>query len=397
MVIKSKTFCLHPFTHIEIANDGSVAPCCNFDRYYKMDNGEPATIADSFDSIVNSEYSLALKKSLLNGELHPGCHKCWRDEKSGLNSQRMRYNRKYMDYQDQFTIHTQFKLLSFDLKLGNTCNQMCVICHPGNSSMIATEHNILFPNDKYNLAGLDWYRFSKNMEKIEKQLDTILHIDFFGGEPWLIKQQWGLLQKIIKLDRSHEVTLNYATNGSIFKEEFFETFSKFKSVSILFSADGIEDTFEYSRYPGKWDVFKNNLDQSLTYINPNLSINISYTVSIYSVFNIIKSLEYYSLISTNSNKLKVWFNLVGQDEYSIRNLPDDIKHDLIQKLKTNIDREWPLLDKNSLHALIIELQTPRNEDCWREFIQQTKTRDSVRPCQITKIIPEILQFWTVDN
>ena len=36
-------------------------------------------------------------------------------------------------------------------------------------------------------------------------------------------------------------------------------FSKFKHVSILYSADGIEDTFEYVRYPGVWETYKENI------------------------------------------------------------------------------------------------------------------------------------------
>jgi sulfatase maturation enzyme AslB (radical SAM superfamily) len=353
-----------------------------------MNDGVIAKITDSFDSIVNSNHSLELKKALLNGEQYPGCHRCWRDEASGMASQRQRYNRKYIDYYNQFTDHTQFKLLSFDLKLGNTCNQMCVICHAGNSSMIMSENKIRFGDAYKTMPGLDWYRHSANIEKIESQLDSILHIDFFGGEPWLIKQQWDILQKIIRLGRSHEVTLNYSTNGSIFQEDFFVTFSKFKKVSILFSADGIEETFDYTRYPGKWDVFKNNLNQSLSYVNPALSINIGYTVSIYSIFNIIESLEYYASISNKTNNLKVWFNLVNEEEYSIKNLPDKLKEPLIKKLTKYQDIDWPTLDNTVLYSLIQESQKPYSEHKWNEFITITTRRDQHRSQAISTIIPE---------
>lgn len=391
MVTKSKTFCLHPFTHLEIGNSGEIAPCCRFDRSYKMNDGVTAKITDSFDSIVNSNHSLELKKALLNGEQYPGCHRCWRDEAAGMASQRQRYNRKYMQYSNQFTDHNQFKLLSFDLKLGNTCNQMCVICNPSNSSMLASEYKIMFNwGSKYDTADLSWYRNEENMEKIEKQLDTILHIDFFGGEPWLIKQQWDILQKIIDIGRSHEVTLNYATNGSIFKEEFFDIFSKFKKVSILFSADGIEETFEYNRYPGTWEVFKNNLDRSLLYMNSSLSINIGYTVSIYSIFNIIESLEYYSSISNETNNLEVWFNLVSEEEYSIKHLPNNLKESLIKKLTQYQDIDWPTLDNNVLYSLIRELQKPNNKHEWERFKRITSHRDQHRSQAISTIIPELL-------
>jgi sulfatase maturation enzyme AslB (radical SAM superfamily) len=219
-----------------------------------------------------------------------------------------------------------------------------------------------------------------------------LHIDFFGGEPWLIKQQWKILQTLISLGRSQEVTLNYATNGSIFKEEYFEIFSKFKKVSILFSADGIEETFEYSRYPGKWDVFKNNLNQSLSYVNPALSINIGYTVSIYSIFNVFESLEYYASISNKTNNLKVWFNLVNNEEYSIKNLPDELKEPLIKKLTQYQDIDWPTLDKNVIYSLVHELEKSYSEYEWGKFKNITIRRDQQRSQSVSTIIPEL--SWT---
>ena len=383
MVTKSKTFCLHPFTHLEIANDGSVGPCCRFDRYYKMDNGVTANISDSFDSIVNSRHSLELKKALIEGVQHPGCHRCWRDESAGLNSQRIRYNNCYSEYFDKFTDPSHFELLSFDLKLGNTCNQMCVICHPGNSSMIQSEHRILF-NDTTLNPGLDWYRYPENMDKIEQHLNSILHIDFFGGEPWLIKQQWEILRKLIDSGRSKEVTLNYATNGSLFKKEYFEMFNKFKSVSILFSADGIKDTFEYARYPAKWQTFQDNLNQSLVYLNPNLTIKIAYTVSIYSVFNIFESLEYYASVSKN---LKVWFNIVNEEEYSIKNLPSNIKDSLISKLENDWNTNWPTSDNNAKDSILNELRKSRNPNMWDKFIKITSVRDQHRGVSMSTIIP----------
>jgi sulfatase maturation enzyme AslB (radical SAM superfamily) len=250
-----------------------------------------------------------------------------------------------------------------------------------------SEYKVRFGDAYQTMPGLDWYRHSANIEKIEKQLDSILHIDFFGGEPWLIKQQWDILQKIISLGRSHEVTLNYATNGSIFQEDFFVTFSKFKKVSILFSADGIDETFEYNRYPGKWSVFKNNLVRSLTYANPKLIIRIAYTVSIYSIFNVIESLKYYKSISNDTNKMLVWFNIVNDDCFNIKNLPDDIKQTLIENLTQHLDQDWPLAEENGLSSLIQELSRSRYQTAWEEFNLITRSRDEHRKQSVSTIIP----------
>jgi hypothetical protein len=249
--------------------------------------------------------------------------------------------------------------------------------------MLQSEHRILFNNTTIN-PGLDWYRHPENMDKIAQHLDSILHIDFFGGEPWLIKQQWDILKKLIDSGRSKEITLNYATNGSLFKKEYFEMFYEFKHVSILFSADGIKDTFEYTRYPAKWQTFTDNLKQSLVYLNPNLTIRIAYTVSIYSIFNIFESLQYYSSVSKN---LQVWFNIVNEEEYSIKNLPDNIKKLLIHKLENYWDDSWPTSDDNARDSILNELKKTRSTDMWDRFIEITSARDKHRGVSALTIIP----------
>jgi MoaA/NifB/PqqE/SkfB family radical SAM enzyme len=400
MVEKSKTFCLYPFTHIEITNDGRISPCCRYDGEYQF-NGKTANIlSNDIFEVLESSHAKEMRSALLKGEKYSGCHRCWRDEDLGLRSQRIRYNRKLIDYFDKFNNENDYQIISLDLKLGNTCNQMCIICGPHSSSMIANEEfqqkTILEKKFKsfFQDGNLDWYRQNGSMEKLYKILESIKYIEFYGGEPWLIKQQWQLLEKLIETGLSNNITLNYATNGSLFKDEYFiEVFSHFKSVSILYSADGIEKTFEYNRYPGKWNVFEDNLKNSFKYLNGKISARIGYTVSIYSIFNILDSLEYYSSISNQNNQLLVWFNLVNDSRSTIRNLPIEIKQILISRLRLGWKDYFPVSEINSKEALIKELEMPANQKGWNEFLRYTKDKDLLRNNKILDIIPELTNYF----
>jgi organic radical activating enzyme len=383
---QSKTFCLYPFTHMEISNDGTMSPCCRYDGNYQ-EGSIPANInKNNIDEVMSSVQAVELRNDLLSGKKHSNCHRCWRDEKLGLDSQRLRYNQRFVEHITDFNNAQEYNILSYDLKLGNTCNQMCIICNSYSSSMIATEEK--------QILKFDWYRNTSTMEKIYKNLENIKHIEFYGGEPWLIKQHWELLEKLISLDKSKEITLNYATNGSLFKDEYFTNFfKKFKKVSILYSADGIENTFNYCRYPASWDTFQTNLKNSLMYFDENITCRIGYTVSIYSVFDIINSLKYYSTLSNEKNKLLVWFNLVNQPSLGIKNLPNKLKNKLINQLSEDWVDSMPASDKNLKDALIKELSRTRSESDWQLFVSYTKNKNRLRNNSIIDIIPEFKKYF----
>lgn len=382
----SKTFCLYPFTHLEIKNNGEISPCCRMDGGYTLNGRDASILRDDLTSVLESDHAIEIRKALLSGERYPQCHRCWRDEDLGLDSQRSRYNRRFVDYIDDFKKADEYKLLSLDLKLGNTCNQMCVICSPINSSLIAAE-------EKIDLK-LDWYRDKKSIDKIYSKLDDIKHIEFYGGEPWLIKQHWQLLNDLISRGKSQNISLNYATNGSLYEEKYFtEIFSKFKSISILYSADGTFETFEYCRYPGNWKTFDDNLKKGISHLNNNITARIAYTISIYSVFNIIDSLKYYSSLSTPENKLVVWFNIVNEPKFSISNLPDEIKDSLIEYIENNWNYNFPVSDRNVKNSIIAEISKKRSIKDWTIFKKTTKQKDMKRNLSITDIIPLFKKYF----
>lgn len=392
----SKTFCLYPFTHVEINNNGAMTPCCRFQGSYKIDGREANIVTDDFENVVNSKHAQEIRQALMQGERYPACDRCWRDEDIGLASQRQRYLQNMLQYNVSFNDPAEYKIISLDLKLGNTCNQMCIICNGNASSMIASEEkdSKIIPISS-NKGHLDWYRKNMSMEKIYQHIQNVKHIELYGGEPWLIKQQWDFLARLIEDGLSKDVTLNYATNGSIFKHEYFsEIFSQFKRVSILYSADGIQDTFEYCRYPGKWDNFESNLKESFQYMNDNITCRIGYTVSVYSIFNVIESLEYYSKLTNDKNKLKVWFNLVNDPRSSIRNLPKKLKKELKKQIRYNWKEEFPTSDVYANEALIQELDAAADESGWLSFIKHTKEKDRLRNLDIIKVIPQLKSYMS---
>ena len=89
MSINSKTFCIMPFIHQNIKQEGKVSACWRYpDRI-----GDYRT--NTLQEIWNSEETRELRRALSNDEKPNGCRSCWDFENSGVQSTRMRCNNVY--------------------------------------------------------------------------------------------------------------------------------------------------------------------------------------------------------------------------------------------------------------------------------------------------------------
>jgi organic radical activating enzyme len=66
------------------------------------------------------------------------------------------------------------------------------------------------------------------LKQVEKEMEHVDKIYFTGGEPTLIKAHWNLLQKFIDSGHAHHISLDYNTNASSIRDEYFQIWSKFK-------------------------------------------------------------------------------------------------------------------------------------------------------------------------
>ena len=376
--------CVMPWIGIEINNDGRLRPCCAWDDRSVMDaDGKPYNVSThSIQEYHTSQALTDIRTRMQAGEKIPQCNKCHHEEDVGIDSMRLRKNRRFTN-----PVNDDSKLMSVDIKLSNLCNQKCMICNQTASSMIATENKLLFPDTmkNFNYENFNWYKNESRWDELKEIANTAQHFDFYGGEPWLIKKQWEFIRYLVDNDLAKNISINYATNGSIFEDKWFtDYFSKFKHVVILLSADGIEDTFEYVRFPGKWAAFRDNLEKIKHYHDDGVIdwMSIAYTVSAYSIHNVIDSLEFYKSIN-----IPVWFNLANEDEFSAGLLPDDVKLDIGKHIRDNWQDDFILTDKIDYRFFDSELNRDISK-VWKDvFANKTVTRDRHRGVSFGNVLP----------
>lgn len=252
-------FCVLPFNSVSIAPTGELRPCCNA---YNSSFG--INVKDlSLNEIINNSQITALRNSFLIDSQDSACDRCWQIENIGNRSFRhVANNDESYGLKSIIPIKKETKI-SFediqylDITLGNKCNLACRMCNPYSSSLLAKQliDLKLYSGDFL----LDFSRDTKDkiLDLISKavNLNTIY---LLGGEPLINEFHDEIIELLIKTDRAKNISIHYSTNLQIDIEKYLDMWAQFKFVDLNISIDGSHQTYEYIRWPGKWEkVFKN--------------------------------------------------------------------------------------------------------------------------------------------
>jgi MoaA/NifB/PqqE/SkfB family radical SAM enzyme len=234
-----------------------------------------------------------------------------------------------------------------DLKLGNICNLKCRICGSWSSSQFATEElNDMSPEiDKKStfpyqmLRAGAWPRENTQFwGQIDQCLDQIRYIEFTGGEPFMIREHFTMLQGIVDRGIAGNVEIHYNTNGTQYPEEAVEIWKHFKTVEIAFSIDDLGSRFEYQRTNAVWKEVVDNIARFriLREQHPNIQLQCCSTVNIFNV----RYLEDLALWISLQDFDFVYWNMMHDSWYfSIATLPNSAKEQIAEYLK-NADTEY---------------------------------------------------------
>lgn len=296
MNIPHDKFCVLPWISLEASPIGTVRPCCLADDELVDNNGDKFSLLTAdFKDIQNSNSMRALREQFLEGKKPQTCRKCWNEERAGRTSKRMHTldRLKHTITDTDWTADAK-PLMFLDLKLGNICNLKCRICGSWSSSQFATEE-LRFTKKEEDQKSTFHYQMLKAgawprentqfWDQIDACLNDIRYIEFTGGEPFLIKEHFQMLQGIVDKGIAHQVEIHYNTNGTQFPEEASEIWKHFKTVEIAFSIDDLGPRFEYQRSNAVWSEVVFNIDRFrlLRQDYPNIQLQCCSTVNVFNV------------------------------------------------------------------------------------------------------------------
>ena len=345
MNIPHDKFCVLPWVSLETSPIGTVRPCCLADDEIVDNNGEKFSLSTAnFLDIQNSEHMKDLRQQFLDGQQPQTCRKCFREERSGRTSKRMHTldRLKHILSNEQEWTTDAKPLLFLDLKLGNICNLKCRICGSWSSSTFATEELQWLRNGEEKkesphyqmLKDGAWPRENQQFwSEIDQVVDQIRYIEFTGGEPFMIKEHFDMLQGIVDRGIAGQVEIHYNTNGTQWPKGAEEIWRHFKTVEVAFSIDDVGKRFEYQRSNAIWSEVCDNIEKfkALRQQHPNIRLQVCTTVNVFNVFY----LEDVANWIDKQNFDFVYWNMMHEAYYfSINTLPEKAKYAITIKLNS---------------------------------------------------------------
>jgi len=391
----SKTWCINAFHSISASNDGSTRPCCVYTTL-KYDD-EYVLGKKTIQEHLEHPDRIQLQEDCNNGVRNPGCVRCWDEEDGGGESKRVRDNKRF---------NQQHGLVYFEASLGNQCNIRCRTCGPHSSSQwidegFDTQYNKIYPIKEYQQHVQMFYKSFEETSNfwpdLESHLHTIKHLEFYGGEPFMSKKMWSILELAVEKGYAKDIEVHYATNGTLWPKQA-DVWKHFKQVNVSFSIDGTRKQFEFMRYLADWEVVKANMVKARLQ-EGNLKLGWFITLSnlnVYYLPEIIKSFRVLDFAGFGC-----FLNLVHSPRhFNIGIMPDDIKQQVLAKLNTipkpthsENDSIW-----RQLPGIIgfIKHGTP-DLALWNTFLEELKIHDIYRKEDYSQVFPEFAKIIGYSN
>lgn len=294
---------------------------------------------------------------------------------------------------------------SLDIRFGNLCNQKCIMCGPVYSNQWYDE---FFDYYKTNAFGpekktivlknestgkwitpiqLQWYEDPRWWPKFEQMMPHLKHIYVTGGEPMIVPAHDEMLDKLIDSGYAKNIWLEYDTNCSAINDKIAKRWSHFKRVDIRGSMDSVGDQYEIIRFPGKWNIFKKNVEKLKDYQKDSNGVvrlmSLSSCFQLTTAFSIIENEEWCKSIGVDFHMRF----LEGPVHHSVASLPVFAKQELLEYYT-------PHIGTNSKAQMICNYLTNQNQKnngdlpALLAFVRFMNYLDGTRGTDWRKIFPE---------
>jgi len=383
---------------IGVENAGHVKLCNASVDIFKDSKGKPYRLDETGLQEIwdNTTTRKEINDALDKGVRHDNCRLCWDAEDSGVKSIRQVTNEAFpnvepMAHQPRVAI----------LKPGNLCNFACRTCNVEAtnqlydidyklrhkpSSLVKNTDNVRIKEEltfdeyvsTFESQRKSFHRDNKFWNVMDSWSDGILHYALFGGEPFVMKPLFDMLNRSYETGNSAKQDLYVSTNCSIWSEKYVKIIKSFKSSMIGISIDAVGDQFEYIRHPGNWQKIKTNILKfvKLREENPQIKLKVSATCNPFNIYYLDELYDFFKELD-----IPIDIHLIQIPEcYDIRILPGAVKEAITKKHQHR---------KDLAHVLTFLNSKMKDAELYlKDFIYITKGTDKIRSEKFGDAMPE---------
>ena len=250
--------------------------------------------------------------------------------------------------------------ISLDIQLDNECNAACVTCNKYSSSLWEKE-DLKLHNKKIKINKDDDVT-NKIINRIVDtvSLEKLKYVKFFGGEPLFTDTH---LKFIKHIPHPEQVTLHYTTNGSIYpNDEVLDAWKKFKVIIFAASLDGIEQQFDYVRWPLPWSKVSKILIRLRENKDiRNLIFRVEFTANLLNTYYFDR-LENWIKNNLDTNlsgdKTEINIHLCSGGIWDLEKMPQNIRELVLKKYSAD----------QIIHKLVDNLPPQTSLNAWKNFV-----------------------------
>jgi len=368
--------CHAPFTHFTMDANLNASPCPALGGSTWNFQGQKLSDIWTNETLEN------FRSHMLQNGKHKQCERCWKEERVGYESERLKILKQKHSIVDYKKGPVQLAL-----KISNVCNLRCRSCNSRDSVTLSVEGKNYAKQDtewENNFYFLDTKRKQFTNEQIQEIVEwssNLQRLEIYGGEPLLDPQTFNLLQKLADTGRADQIQINLSTNITHkISQENINILKKFNHVNINLSIDGWGKRFEYLRHPGNWQEVYTNL-----YWFKQLYESKQINLSILPVCTVTSMNVYY--LDELTDGLFYKFNLIPYfilstfpHYYSILKMPSAIG----AKVATHLDN-YKIVN---LDAVKEALRSPGKDEEWARFWRWNTMVDQYRKEKFADVFPE---------
>ena len=357
---------------VHISPEGHIKPCCYFKnlgphwKYWQLDSN--IYNINSLDDIVDSyEWN-----NFVSPNSH--CETCIKEETNNIFSLRQHWN-------ETISPDTK-KLQHLELALDFTCNMMCRMCGPRQSSKWNSSPVLKNMKEEVGVAEADAdiyiktkgsKEYTKNVKRIlsNSDLSDLKEVKLVGGEPLYSKNLPWFINLLKKQEHWKDIKIIIITNGSILPSK--DLFEGFNCVEIDVSIDSIGNLATATRMKVSWETVDANIREMIKL----------YEIHIHTTVSLLNCNQMQPLINYRHN-----LNISPHDHtFSMLHGPKHLLLDLIPKEYRD---KWITTHPRVNHML--EMEHHENPDEAYRFLKAIEILDAESEMPYRDVNPEIVEI-----
>ena len=246
------------------------------------------------------------------------------------------------------------------------------------------------PENPRPVGATAWFRdVAATADMVASGASQNAFLSLIGGEPFIIKQTWQLLEALSHLGVAGNIYVGLLTNGQWRSSKLADLAPCFRGMSVSVSIDGHGALYEYVRHGASWEKLLDTVDwlTGLEGVGVAATPTLQNANALYMV-PLLRVLDEY--------ELQITYNTVTWPaRLQATNLPPNVRRLAVRRLRSYLESECRECNADIVRGyceLLEEQGDEFDEELFSEFMTFTNDLDASRAERLSDAAPELFEL-----